>query len=134
MTEYPVKIWIAFAEAVGGNKDFNTWLLKNGFPELSALDHSIKVSDKAFDWLVKNGFPHFAAFSRAIYEEKQPYEWLKKHNFSLLVRLTDAINYKQEELERLKKEIPLFYMVALKIQVVRDSRLRDIQDYHKFKL
>jgi hypothetical protein len=58
LTEYPVKILLAFGESIDGNDKLFMWLLKNGYPELAALAKAIRGSEEAFDWLMKND-PHF---------------------------------------------------------------------------
>ncbi|MCD4664601.1 MAG: hypothetical protein K8R68_04955, partial [Bacteroidales bacterium] len=61
MTNYPLKILLAFGEAVGGNDKIFDWLLKNGYPELAALSKAVRGSEEAFQWLLKNGYPQYAA-------------------------------------------------------------------------
>ena len=57
LTEYPIKILVAFGEAIDGNDKIFMWLLKNGYTELAALSKAIRGSDEAFGWLMKNGYP-----------------------------------------------------------------------------
>ncbi len=37
MQNYPVKILIAFGEALGNNQEIHLWLAKNGYQELRAI-------------------------------------------------------------------------------------------------
>ena len=64
MTHYPVKILVAFAEALEGKDNFYAWLFKNGYHELSALTSAIKGNEEAIDWLVKRKLQENAAFSK----------------------------------------------------------------------
>jgi hypothetical protein len=81
LTNYPVKILLAFGEAIDGNDKIFNWLLKNGYPELAALAKAIRGSDEAFNWLMTNGFPHYAALDMAIVNDKKAYQWLDKYKF-----------------------------------------------------
>ncbi len=134
MLNYPIKIIIAFGEAVTGNLKIMNWLLKNGYPELGALANAIQTSFTAYDWLVKNKFPQYAAFCSAIYNDKNAMSWLKKYKFNFLVTLAEASMGEENAYTELKQENYLpFYIIAKKIQYVRDQKIMDQSDYHKFR-
>ena len=44
---YPVKILLAFAEAISGNEKIIRWLMENKFPELGALAISIRGGEQS---------------------------------------------------------------------------------------
>ena len=58
---YPIKIVLAWAEAVSGNEGIRTWLMENGYPELGLFVHALNNQDEARTWLMQNGFPHLMA-------------------------------------------------------------------------
>lgn len=131
MLDYPVKILIAFGQTFNeeGGKEFFTWLLDNGYPELAALSSAIRGSREAFGWLMKNKYPHFAALDEAIDKSPKAYAWLRKHNFDFLVILADAVNQRSEAIEWLSKyKLFIFLDIAGKIRNYRD---RQSFDYHK---
>ena len=73
LQEYPIKILLAFGEAIDGNDKIFMWLLKNGYAELAALSKAIRGSDEAFHWLMKNGYPQYAALDMAIVNDKKAF-------------------------------------------------------------
>ena len=74
LTDYPVKVLVAFAETLEGKDNFYHWLFKNGYPELSALSSSIKGNEEAFDWLMKRKFPNMQ-------HSAMPLMVMKKHGY-----------------------------------------------------
>ncbi|MEZ5146170.1 MAG: hypothetical protein R2759_03510 [Bacteroidales bacterium] len=84
LNDYPVKILLAFGEAIDGNDKIFMWLLKNGFAELAALSKAIRGSEEAFQWLMKNGYPQFAALDMAIVNDQKAHKWLIKINLKSL--------------------------------------------------
>jgi hypothetical protein len=134
MLNYPIKIIIAFGEAISGNLKIMNWLLKNGYPELGALANAIQTSHTAYDWLVNNKFLHYAAFCSAVYNDENALLWLKKYKFDFLVTLAEASMGDDIAYIKLKKENNLpFYIIAKKIQFIRNQKIDDHYDYHKFR-
>lgn len=130
--DYPVKVLIALAEAIGGNDKIYEWLYKNGYPELSAFSSSIRANEEAYDWLMKRGFPQLAAFSYAIYGDKKAWLWLKKYHFDLLLKLGDASFANQEAIAWFNaRKLQVFLIIAKKIKEVKENINRDNEDYHK---
>jgi hypothetical protein len=132
MLHYPVKILLAFGEAVSGNRKIFKWLMNNGYPELAALANSLQTNEEAFDWLMKNGYPHFAALSNAIDDDDKAYAWLNKHKFVLLTVLADASRGKKEAINILyKKGLKVFVIISKKILEIKNQQKFNYEDYHK---
>lgn len=132
MLHYPVKILLAFGEAISGNRKIFNWLMNNGYPELAALANSLQTNEEAFEWLMKNGYPHFAALSNAVDDDNKAYIWLKKHKFVLLVVLADASRGKKEAINALhSKGLKVFVLIAKKILEIKNQQKLDYDDYHK---
>ena len=132
MVHYPIKILIAFGEALTGNTKIFNWLLNNGYPELAALANSLQTNDEAFDWLMKNGYPQYAALSNAVDDFEDAYEWLKAHKFDLLVLIADASKGDISAIKELEnKGLKMFTIIAKKIQYIKDQQQRAYDDYHK---
>ncbi|MFW6019449.1 MAG: hypothetical protein ACOCPM_02610 [Bacteroidales bacterium] len=134
MTEYPLKILVAFGEAVDGNIQIHRWLLNNGYPELAALISSLNGSREAEDWLQNNKFQHLLAFHYAVYDDDEARKWLGVYKFNTLARLADATNGYKPAMEYFrKKELSIFIRLAFKIKQLKDQALFDKNDYHKMK-
>jgi hypothetical protein len=129
MIKYPVKILVAFGEAVDGNDKIFTWLLNNGYPELAALAKAIRGSEEANQWLLKNKFPHFAAFDMAVVNDQKAIAWLKKYKFSFLLVLADASRGSKDAIRLLAvNDLQVFIRIAKKIKLFTDGQTFD---YHK---
>lgn len=124
---YPIKILIAFGEAVSGNEKFIKWLMENKYPELGALAISIRGGEKSVQWLIKNGFPQFAAFDSAVHNDKKAILWLKMYKFTFLIRLADASRGTKIALDWFeKRNLLVFVMIAKKIKSFVDQQVFDV--------
>jgi hypothetical protein len=53
---YPAKILVGWAEAIGGNAALRDWFLaSDDYKELGMTVHALLLKDDARDWLMKNG-------------------------------------------------------------------------------
>jgi hypothetical protein len=130
--DYPVKILIAFGEAVDENNKFLYWLLENGYPELGALANSLHLNTEAFNWLMKNHYPHFAALSKAVYDDKNAMQWLRVHQFALLIQIVEAALNNPDAIDRFRKDnLEIFIILSKKIATCRKRKLDNLSDYHK---
>ncbi|MBN2236297.1 MAG: hypothetical protein JW729_01985 [Bacteroidales bacterium] len=124
---YPIKILLAFVEAVGGNEDFFEWLMKNGYPELGVLSKSIRGGEVSNQWLMEHQFPQFAAFDAAIHRDLKAILWLKKYHFTFLIRLADASRGSQLAINWfLSRDLKVFVMLAAKIKSFVDHQTFDV--------
>jgi hypothetical protein len=127
---YPAKIWLAFGETfTDKGQPFVEWLMKNGYPELGALSHSIRGSDEALSWLLKNKFFHLAALDSAIDEDQKAYKWLHDNKHLFLILFADACHGSKNAIDWLKRnDLKAFLIITGKIKEWRDSQTFD---YHK---
>lgn len=130
--DYPVKILVAWGEAISGNGEIRDWLLKNGYPELGLFTFALRNQQEAMAWLIKNNFPHFAALINAMEGNKQALQWLESNGFSKLKLMALAGDGNEEATKLLMKNDKLLAMLALKMGAVKDAIERDNNDVHKF--
>jgi hypothetical protein len=129
---YPVKILVAWGEAISGNGDIRDWLLKNGYPELGLFTFALRNQDEAMAWLIKNNFPHLAALINGMEGNKQALQWLGDNGFSTLKLMAYVGDGNEEATKILMKSDKLLAMLALKMGAVKDEIERDNNDVHKF--
>ena len=84
---YPSLVILAFAKAVEGNKELQTWLQENGYPELFMAAHAIRLQDPARQWLMKNGYPHLLAMIAAAEGDEKAQKWLKQYDYMVFTIL-----------------------------------------------
>lgn len=124
---YPIRILLAFIEAVGGNEVFFEWLMKNGYPELGVLSKSIRGGEASNQWLIQHKFPQFAAFDAAIHGDVKAIIWLKRYHFIFLIRLADASRGTPIALKWFEqKNLKVFIMLAKKIKSFVDNQVYDV--------
>jgi len=134
MIHYPVKILIAFGEAISGKAKFLHWLKSNGYPELAATANALHVNDEAFDWLMKHKFPHYGAFVKAVWDDEKALEWLKKHQFEFLALFAEACNEVEDALAWLSDhDLKIFIAISQKIAAYKAKKNYDLTDYHKIQ-
>lgn len=120
--EYPAKILIAWAEAIGGNKQITEWLIRNGYIELGIFVYALKLDNDARKWLMDNGYAHLMALISAVERNKAAIEWLKKHNFTILEKIALAGDGDEESFQWLvNNNFRDFAYISKKIQFVKDE-------------
>ncbi|MBL0043408.1 MAG: hypothetical protein IPP33_03010 [Flavobacteriales bacterium] len=132
-TDYPAKVLVAWAEAIGGNTVLRDWLIKNGYPELGIFTYALHLKKDAREWLMKNGHPHLMAMISGVEGDKMALEWLERGHFSVLKQMAlvgdgddDAFKWL---LEHGHRELA---MVARRIQIVKSQIDEDNTNPHKF--
>lgn len=83
-TEYPVKILLAWGEAISGHAGLRDWLIKNGYPELGVFTFALRNKPDAREWLMKNGHPHLMAVISGIEGDEKALEWLERSGMATL--------------------------------------------------
>lgn len=130
---YPAKIILAWAKAVEGNKEIQTWLTQNGYEELTIACWAIHLKDDARNWLMDNGFPHLLAMINAGEGNPQAQEWLLKHNFTLFYYMALAIDDESVGIEWIRKNTtPDIFLLTQAIKNVKDQIEDNHNDIHKF--
>jgi hypothetical protein len=129
--DYPVKILVAWGEAVSGNAKIRDWLMKNGYPELGLFTFALNNQDEALEWLLKNNFPHLVALINGIEGNRQALQWLEDNGFSKLKMMALAADSNEKATNVLLKSDKLLAMLALKMGAIKDAIERDHNDAHK---
>lgn len=129
--DYPVKILVAWGEAISGNSGIRDWLMKNGYPELGLFTFALRNQEEALVWLMKNNFPHLAALINGMEGNKQALLWLEDNGFGKLKMMALAGDNHEEATKVLMKNDKLLAMLALKMGAVKDSIEEDNNDVHK---
>ena len=132
MTRYPVKILMAFGCTFEPEGDeFFEWLMRNGYPELGALNHTIQGDTKAKDWLMEHGFAHLAAIDSVIDKEEEAEKWLLKNHFEVNLAFARAVNRDDDATDWLvKNELQVFVIIADKIRNYLDDKYLNFHKIH----
>ncbi len=129
--DYPVKILVAWGEAITGNIKIRDWLMKNGYTELALFTYALRNNDEAKLWLIKNNFQHLTALVNGIEGNKQALRWLEEYDFNLLKKMAIAADNDTRAMEDLMRSDKLLAMLAMKMEAVKDEIERDNNDAHK---
>lgn len=129
--DYPVKILVAWGEAISGNSKIRDWLMKNGYPELGLFTFALRNQSEALAWLLKNNFPHLAALINGMEGNKQALQWLDENGFAKLKLMAIAGDGHAEATKTLMLNDKLLAMLALKMGSVKDVIEQDNNDVHK---
>ncbi len=131
-TSYPAKILLAWAEAIGGNKQISDWLTANGYAELGVFTFALRNKENAKNWLMSNGFEHLAATIAGAEGNKSAVEWLESYKFDILAKAALTGDGNEEALKWLiKNGHREMAMVGKRIQQVKDQIEQDNNDVHK---
>ncbi len=128
---YPVKILVAWGEAITGNAKIRDWLMNNAYPELGLFTFALRNNDEAMAWLIKNKFPHLAALINGIEGNRQALHWLNEHGFKNLRNMAIAADNDTKVMQELMQTDKLLAMLAMKMGAVKDEIERDNNDAHK---
>lgn len=132
-TDYPVKILVAWAEAIAGNVDIRNWLMANGYQELAMSTFALRLERRSRDWLMRNGHPHLMAMIRGIEGDKQALQWLSDHDLPLMRKMAEAADDDPAVLQDLissgHKELA---MVAYRMGKVKQGIDEELGDVHKY--
>lgn len=130
--DYPAKVLLAWAEAIGGNAEIRDWLVKNGYPELGLFAFAIRNNQEARDWLMNNNFPHLMALVRGSEGDPNAVLWLRKFKFDALMYVSRAADNDDQAITWLvtngHKELA---RVAVRMREVKNQIERDNNDVHK---
>jgi len=131
---YPSKILVGWAEAIGGNTDLRDWFLASPqYKELGMAIHALLLKDEARTWLMKNGYAHLMAMINGVEGNKQAIHWLDKANFQLLKHVALAGDGEEGSFQwLLKQNQQEFAMIAEKIKVLKNQIEDTHNDIHSF--
>ena len=132
-TDYPAKVLLAWAEAIGGHAGLRDWLMKNGYPELGVFVFALHLKQDARDWLMKNGHAHLMALISGIEGDKVALNWLERSGMPVLKLVALAGDGSEEAVRWLighgHKELA---RAALNMHRVKSRIDEDHSDPHKF--
>ncbi len=131
---YPPKILIGWAEAIGGNTDLRDWFLASeDYKELGMSVHALLLKNDARDWLMKNGYAHLMAMINGAEGNQDAIHWLNKSNFQILKHVALAGDRQEASLQWLidHKQVE-FAMIAERIRVLKDQIEDTHNDVHTF--
>ena len=131
---YPPKILVGWAEAIGGNTALRDWFLESAeFKELGMSVHALLLKDEARDWLIANGYAHLMAMINGAEGNAEAIHWLDKSNFQILKHVALAGDRNQDSLKWLIQHKHLeFAMIAERIRVLKDQIEDTHNDVHSF--
>lgn len=130
VTAYPIKILVAWGEAIDGNQQLRDWLIKNKFEELGMFCFALRNDSKAQSWLMKNGYPHFVALIKGIEGDKAAREWLVKNDFELLYHMSLAADGSVDAKRFLLTYDKVYAALAKKMEKVKNDIEWSNNDIH----
>lgn len=128
---YPLKVLVAWGEAIAGNEDIRLWLTKSDYPELGLFCHALSNQSSAREWLVKNGHPQLQALISGIEGREPALRWLLDHGFADLHQMALAADGDAKAMEELKATKPLLAVLAAKMEFVKDRIEENKHDFHR---
>lgn len=130
---YPLKIILAWGEAITGNRKIRDWLMANDYKELGLFCFALRNEEQSREWLLKNGYPHLMALINGAEGNHQALQWLQKNNLPLLKYIAEAADNNEESMDWLmKNSTEEFFLLAQKIRFVKNRIEEDNADAHKF--
>ncbi len=130
---YPLKVVLAWGEAISGNVKLRNWLMKNGYPELGLFCFAIYNKDDARKWLLENGFPHLMALINGAEGNGQAIMWLEKNGFELLKYMALAADNDEDAMKwMMLYSTEEFQLLTQKIQFIKNKIDESNNDVHGF--
>jgi len=131
--KYPIKVLIAWGEAISGNSELRDWLLANGFPELGLFVHAMYNQDSAREWLLHEGYPELMALCGGAEGDARAVQWLRNHNHPVLANVALAADNDDDAMrELLEQNNRIWAAIALKIRSVKNGIEERHNDWHSF--
>lgn len=130
--EYPVKIIIAWGEAISGNAKIRDWLISNGYPELGLFSFALRNDENARQWLIDNNFPHFMALINGAEGNPNALLWLEKYGLTVFLNMAKAADNDEQALRWLKRlKDPEWAVIAERMCIVKNQIEFDNNDVHR---
>ena len=125
---------VAWGEAISGNKDFVGILFDLKYPELGHFCYALRNNIEAQKWLLKNGFPHLTALIEAAEGSEKALNWLEKNNYTALKHMALAIDGEVSSLNYFVDKNKVIAVLTSKMKFVKDNIEDDNQDPHKLNI
>ena len=133
--QYPVKVLVAWGEAISGNRELRDWLLGNGFPELGLFVHAMHNQQSAREWLQQEGFPELMALCCGTEGDARAVQWLLNHGHITLANMARAADNDDDAMRILMEEPDrIWATLALKMRSIKngiDERHNDWNSFNK---
>ena len=130
--DYPVKVLVAWGEAISGDRKMRDWLMKNGYPELGICIFALHLKPDARKWLMENGHPHLMAVIRGIEGDEKAFEWLDAHDMPVLRQMAEAGGDEEVLQQMIKEDHRVLALLGLKMWSIKMTIEDDHNDPHKF--
>ncbi|MAV51566.1 MAG: hypothetical protein CL829_02270 [Crocinitomicaceae bacterium] len=131
--QYPVKVLVAWGEAISGNRELRDWLLGNGFPELGLFVHAMHNQQSAREWLQQEGFPELMALCCGTEGDARAVQWLLNHGHITLANMARAADNDDDAMRILMEEPDrIWATLALKMRSIKNGIEERHNDWHSF--
>ena len=131
--QYPVKVLVAWGEAISGNRELRDWLLGNGFPELGLFVHAMHNQQSAREWLQQEGFPELMALCCGTEGDARAVQWLLNHGHITLANMARAADNDDDAMRILMEEPDrIWAALALKLRSIKNGIEERHNDWHSF--
>ena len=131
--QYPVKVLVAWGEAISGNRELRDWLLGNGFPELGLFVHAMHNQQSAREWLHQEGFPELMALCCGTEGDARAVQWLLNHGHITLANMARAADNDDDAMRILMEEPDrIWATLALKMRSIKNGIEERHNDWHSF--
>ena len=131
--QYPVKVLVAWGEAISGNRELRDWLLGNGFPELGLFVHAMHNQQSAREWLQQEGFPELMALCCGTEGDARAVQWLLNHGHITLANMARAADNDDDAMRILMEEPDrIWAALALKMRSIKNGIEERHNDWHSF--
>ena len=118
---YPAKILLAWKEAIGGNKEIRSFLLKSKYKELGVFCFALINDKSSREWLLKNNYAHLLALIHGVEGKTDAWYWLKKNEFTKLFHMARGGDSWKESLDWLKERDKILYGITLQMEKIKDE-------------
>jgi hypothetical protein len=127
---YPVKILVAWGEAISGNNDIRDWLVKNGFPELGMFCFALRNEVSAQQWLIKNRCAHLVALIKGVENDKNALDWLLRFDYEIFFHMANAARGDSDSKRWLLGQDKIYAALAMKMERIKDDIEFSNNDIH----
>ncbi|MDR0789728.1 MAG: hypothetical protein LBO06_02915 [Bacteroidales bacterium] len=134
LTHYDIKILLALVKSLHGERQFFTYLLNNGYPELAAWSNAVRGDEDALHWLFDSGFEVLGVLSNAIDNEKRAVQWILQSKDEFLINFSAACRQEKGGLRWLRdNDLDVFAIMASEIVIILDTQIKDKMFWYRWK-
>ena len=134
LEKYPIKVLVAWGEAISGKKEFVDIMFDLKCPELGHFCYALRNNDQARQWLLKHGFPHLVALIEGAEGKEEAIKWLSDNEYTTLKHMAMAIDGNKFSLNYFNDANKFLAVLTGKMKFVKDKIEDDNQDPHKINI